>query len=241
MNKSTLSPFLISILLLYTCTAYAQKKNPKDSMPVKDADGNVYKTITLDDGVWMAENLKTTKYNDGTSIPMIKDIKAWKETKTPAFGWHKDDAVYRNTYGAIYNWYAVATYKLCPAGWHVPEEEEWNTLMDYAGTIDLSGDNPAKLKEAGTAHWKSPNTGATNEIFFTALPAGQVSYFYTDAEPGTMTNWWTSTEDRNGMKPGSKEISDNAFIVGLKYDFDSKNAGTDTKDSALPVRCKKND
>jgi uncharacterized protein (TIGR02145 family) len=241
MKNSSLSKLLLSILLFFTGTAYAQDNNPNEAMPVTDADGNVYKTNITQEGMWMAENLKTTKFNDGTGIPLIRDLKTWSDVKTPAYGWYRDESGYRNTYGAIYNWYAVATGKLCPAGWHVPTEEEWNEIMDYAGGNEKSGDNPAKLKEAGTAHWKSPNEGATNDIFFTALPAGEVSYFYTDAEPGTMTNWWTSTEDISNKEPGSNEPPSNAEIVGLKYNFHSKTLGTYQKESMLPVRCKKDD
>src|SRR4030042_394841 len=224
MKRSFLFWPLAVFLLLFTCTLNAQEEYPNEGMPIRDLDGNVYRIIMTESGVWMAENLKTFKLNDGTPISLIRDNKLWEKTKTPAYGWYKSDIAYTETYGAIYNWYAVATGKLCPTGWHVPTEEEWNDLMDYAGGSERSGDNPAKLKEAGTTHWKAPNEGATNEIFFTALPAGEVSYFYTDAEPGTRTTWWTSTEDLLNLEPGEKAA--NANIVGLSYDFHSKTMGT---------------
>jgi uncharacterized protein (TIGR02145 family) len=199
-------------------------------------DGKLYKTVKIGTQTWMAENLKVMKFNDGTPLPQIRDKGAWGKTKTPAYGWYKDDINYRETYGAIYNWFAVGTGKLCPVGWHVPTKEEWIDLMDYAGGSDYSQDNPAKLKEAGTAHWKAPNTGATNELFFTALPAGEVTITDSDAEPGTRTSWWTSTED--SIDPKSNEYAANAIIVGLIYNFETENLGSYQKESALPVRCK---
>ena len=229
---------LLLIVLSIPGALKAQDEYPNEGMPIRDLDGNVYRIIMTESGVWMAQNLNTFKLNDGTPLQMVYDNTKWEQIKVPACGFFKNTPEYAQTYGAIYNWYAVATGKLCPKGWHVPTEEEWNDMMDYAGGAQKSGDNPAKLKEAGTTHWKAPNTGATNEVYFTALPAGEISYFGTDKEPGTTTNWWTSTEDTNLM-PG--EEPNNALIVGLSYDFHSKTSGTYYKWSALPVRCKADD
>jgi uncharacterized protein (TIGR02145 family) len=134
---------------------YSQADNPNADMPIKDIEGNVYKIIMTESGVWMAENLKTFKLYDGKPIPLIRDNKLWGKTKSSASGWYKSDVAYAETYGAINNWYAVATGKLCPKRWHIPTQEEWIDLMDYAGGSQKSGDNPAKLKEKGTAHWKA--------------------------------------------------------------------------------------
>ena len=177
MKQYNLVGILITVILSFAGVLNAQK-NPYEAMPVKDTDGNVYKTIMLKDTVWMAENLRTTKFNDGAPIPLIKDRGAWKETKSPGYGWYNEDADYKKSVGAIYNWHAVGTKKLCPTGWHVSTDKEWFDMMEYAGTEERSGDNAARLKEAGTTHWKSPNEGATNAIFFNALPAGEISYFY---------------------------------------------------------------
>jgi uncharacterized protein (TIGR02145 family) len=239
MKRSSMLRLLAAIMLFIPCTVNAQEEYPNEGMPIRDLDGNVYRIIMTESGVWMAENLNTFKFNDGTPIEIVYDNTKWESIKTPARGFFKNTVEYAQTYGAIYNWYAVNTGKLCPKGWHVPTEAEWNDLMDYAGGSQASGDNPAKLKEAGTKHWKAPNEGATNEIFFTALPAGEISYFGTDNEPGTSTNWWTSTEDNMNLEPGEKAT--NASIVGLSYDFHSKTMGTYSKESALPVRCKMND
>lgn len=137
---------------------------------VTDIDGNTYKTLQIiskgehkGSQTWMAENLKTTKFNDGSAIPL--EIGSWTDLSTPAYCWYNNTD---NTYGALYNWYAVNTEILCPVGWHVPTHEEWEILFSYFGGYTEAG---GKLKESGTSHWKSPNTG-TNESGFTALPGG---------------------------------------------------------------------
>lgn len=136
---------------------------------VTDIDGNVYKTVKIGDQWWMAENLRTTKYNDGTSIPNITDGTAWSYLSTPGYCWYNNDISYKNPYGALYNWYAVNTSKLAPTGWHVPTDGEWATLINYLGGENIAG---KKIKEAGIAHWLSPNSSANNETGFTAVPGG---------------------------------------------------------------------
>jgi len=135
-----------------------------------DIDGNVYNTITIGTQIWMKENLKTTKYNDGSSIPLVTDNTAWINLSTPGYCWYNNDAAtYKSAYGAMYNWYTVNTGKICPPNWHVPTDTQWETLITYLGGKIIAG---GKMKETGTAHWTSPNIGATNETGFTALPGG---------------------------------------------------------------------
>ncbi len=135
-----------------------------------DIEGNEYKVVKIGEQVWMAENLLTTKYNDSTAIPLVTDITAWGNLSTPGYCWYNNDsATYAQTYGALYNWYTVNTGNLCPTGWHVPTDTEWTTLTTYHGGESVAG---GKLKETGTTHWDTPNTGATNETGFTALPGG---------------------------------------------------------------------
>ncbi|MBA7527477.1 hypothetical protein ES705_19653 [subsurface metagenome] len=140
----------------------------------------------------MAENLKTTKYNDGTAIPLVTNSTEWDNLTTPGYCWYNnDEASYKNTYGALYNWYTVNTGKLCPTGWHVPTDSEWTILTDYLGGYSVAG---GKLKETGTTHWNSPNTGATNESGFTALPGGYRTNSGAFNNVGSNGNWWSSTE-----------------------------------------------
>jgi uncharacterized protein (TIGR02145 family) len=158
---------------------------------VSDIDGNVYKTITIETQIWMTENLKTTKYNDGTSIPFVTGS-TWASLTTPGYCWYNHDTVnYKNIFGALYNWHAVNTGKLCPTGWHVPDNEEWKSLETFLGGAIIAG---GKLKETGTKHWLVINTGATNETGFTALPGG---YRYGKGKFGSIGYfgyWWSASE-----------------------------------------------
>jgi uncharacterized protein (TIGR02145 family) len=159
---------------------------------VRDIEGNRYKTVTIGTQVWMADNLKTTRYNDGTGIPMVTDNNAWINLKTPAFSWYNNDSTEnKKTYGALYNWYAVNTKKLCPVGWHVPTEDEWMKLVDLLDGFVLAG---GKMKEKGTEHWKSPNDGTTNESGFTALPGGYRSVDGIFNYIRIAGYWWSSTK-----------------------------------------------
>jgi uncharacterized protein (TIGR02145 family) len=157
---------------------------------ITDNDGNMYYTVTIGSQVWMAENLKTTKYNDGTDIPNVTDVNQWANLYTPAYCWYNNDIGYKETYGALYNFYTVNTGKLCPAGWHIPTDAEWSTLTDYLGE-SVAG---SKLKETGTTHWYKPNTGATNETGFTALPGGYRHHDGNFYAIDYLGQWWSSTE-----------------------------------------------
>jgi uncharacterized protein (TIGR02145 family) len=161
---------------------------------VSDNDGNTYKTIQIGTQTWMSENLKTTKYNDGTNIPNETNNVTWAGLSSGAYCWYNNDASNKATYGALYNWYAVNTTKLCPTGWHVPTETEWVTLTTYLGGTNVAG---GKIKETGTTHWISPNTGATNESGFTALPAGYRDIYGGNGgvcyNLGNVLNMWTAT------------------------------------------------
>jgi uncharacterized protein (TIGR02145 family) len=157
-----------------------------------DIDGNVYKTIKIGTQTWMAENLKTTKYNDGTDIPLVEDAGGWAALSTPGYCWYNNDATANKaTYGALYNWYTVNTGKLCPTGWHVPSDAEWAVLINYLGGKAVSG---SKLKEIGLTHWLDQNPSATNETGFTALPGGYRQNNGSFVTNGFSAYWWSSTE-----------------------------------------------
>jgi uncharacterized protein (TIGR02145 family) len=158
---------------------------------VLDIEGNNYKTIQIGSQTWMAENLKTTKYNDGTAIPNVADGSTWSNLTSPGYCWYNNDAAtYKTTYGALYNWYTVNTEKLCPTDWHVPSDAEWITLTTYLGGEGVAG---GKLKESGTAHWTNPNTGGTNESGFTSIAAGARDYLGKFCDIDIREYWWTST------------------------------------------------
>ncbi len=144
---------------------------------VTDPDGNTYNTVTIGTQVWLKENLKTTKYNDGSLIPHEPNGQGWQQMTTPAYTWYDDNyEEIGSEYGALYNWYVVdpasnGNKNVCPQGWHVPSNEEFNALVEYLGGHLVAG---GKLKETGTEHWKDVNVGATNESGFTAFGAGHI-------------------------------------------------------------------
>jgi uncharacterized protein (TIGR02145 family) len=197
------------------------------SQTLKDIDGNIYKSITIGVQTWMAENLKTTKYADSTSIPLVNDATIWKNSSTPAYSWYNNAAaVNKNTYGALYNWYSINTGKLCPLGWHVPTDEEWAALVVYLGGGSGIG---GKLKELGTTHWSKPNLGATNEISFTALPGGGRSNDGKFLDIGTIGYWWSSTEHYTYL----------AWVRHLSYNNSNLLRIDSSKKLGLSVRCVK--
>jgi uncharacterized protein (TIGR02145 family) len=166
------------ILLFAVLTGIASQNI---SQTVTDIAGNVYHTVTIGKQLWMVENLKTTLYHDSTSVPGTYTYN----------GTTNNDTI--NTYGRLYNWHTVKPGKLCPTGWHIPTDAEWTTLITFLGGISIAG---GKLKETGTTHWLNPNTGATNETGFTALPGGirfGDNKFYSI---GSLGHWWSSTEDQ---------------------------------------------
>jgi uncharacterized protein (TIGR02145 family) len=192
-------------------TSYGNERSfyATDEIIVTDADGNTYFTVTIGSQVWMKENLKTTKYNDGTSIPNITDVTAWAGLTTPAYCWYNNNAsTYKNTYGALYNWYALNTEKLCPTGWHVPGDGEWTTMENYliANSYNYDGtttENKIAKAIASTTNWISSEytgvPGSTdypefrNKSGSTGLPGGAREGDGTFIYLGYDANWWSST------------------------------------------------
>jgi len=163
----------------------------KYNQTTTDIDGNVYHTVTIGTQTWMAENLKTTRFNDSIAIPLVTDQISWAGLTTPGYCWYNNDsASFKNTFGGLYNWYAVNTGKLAPIGWHVATDDEWETLTNFLGYDQAGG----KLKETGTINWTAPNAGATNETNFSALPGGgRGNDNGTFDFMGKISFWWTST------------------------------------------------
>ena len=188
-----------------------------------DVDGNVYAIIKIGDQIWMAENLKTTRYNDGTSIPLVTDSASWGNISSAAYCWYDNNAVfYGDSYGALYNFYAVAEGNLCPTGWHVPSKTEWEDLIEFAGGASVAG---GALKETGYSHWNMPNTGATDEFGFSALPGGYRHYSGYFIGVGTREEFWTSdaaTSDRayeKGLTNTSASVGGDANGEFMKHGF----------------------
>ena len=170
---------------------------------VTDIDGNVYQTVTIGAQVWMAENLKVTHYRNGDSIPIVTDSATWVGLTTGAYCEYNNDVDNAATYGRLYNWYAAVDGRnIAPIGWHVPTDAEWKQLEITLGMSQAQADatgwrgttEGGKLKEAGTTHWLSPNTGATNESGFTALPGGYRSHNGPYNSMSYNAGYWSSTE-----------------------------------------------
>jgi len=167
---------------------------------------------------WMAENLKSSRLNDGSPIPYVGDDLQWPYLTSTAYCYYDNSIGNRDVYGALYNWFAVSTGKLCPAGWHIPSSIEWQNLVDFLGGSYVAG---GKLKESGTSHWESPNTGANNETGFTALPAGyRAGSFYNKGQYGW---FWDSI-----MNPYCREMFAN---------FSNIYSVSVNKELGISVRC----
>ena len=207
-------------------TAYGNEISFTTTIQVTDIDGNKYNTVRIGTQLWMQENLKTTLYRDGTAIPNITDNAAWMAQTSGAYSWYNNDQTnYKAAYGALYNFYAaVDNHNLCPTGWHVPTTAEWTSLVNYLGGEYAAG---GKLKESGTDHWTSPNTGATNETAFSAfagsyrLEGGFAGNF------GYYGFWWSSSEFS----------STDAMARLMSYDNDDVYSGNYNKNYGFSVRC----
>lgn len=166
--------------LLFVGLAFLTFKNQAQTT-VTDYDGNVYNTVTIGTQVWMKENLMVTHYRNGNAIPNVTNGSTWNNLTTGARCYYNNDSVTnKSVYGALYNWYSVVDNRnICPTGWHVPSDGEWNIMekyldasVDITDTLFVGTDIGGILKEIGTTHWDSPNTGATNSSGFKALPGG---------------------------------------------------------------------
>lgn len=145
-TKSQIPLFLIAIILVfnYSCNS-TDPNNPTNSTTVKDIDGNIYHTVKIGTQTWMVENLKTTKYNDGTAIPLVAADGAWGSLTTAAYCNYNNDVLMGEKYGKLYNWYSIANVRnIAPVGWHVATYSEWSTLITYLGGIRLQEVNLKK-------------------------------------------------------------------------------------------------
>jgi uncharacterized protein (TIGR02145 family) len=212
---------------------------PLDCGTVTDIDGNIYQTVKIGDQEWMLENLKVTHYRNGDPIPNVSDSGTWDNLSTGAYCDYNNDVNNVAAYGRLYNWYAVDDSRnLAPEGWHVPTDEEWKQLEMYLGlsqaeadAIGFRGtDEGGKLKESGTFYWQTPNTGATNESDFTAMPGGCRGENAIHWGIGDYALFWTSTEHT---------ISSLGWRRYLKYNESRIFRSNFGKQSGLSVRCVK--
>jgi len=190
-----------------------------------DIDGNVYETVQIGGQLWMAENLKVTHYNNGDEIPYPSnaDFGSYDEGQ---YGVYDNDPSNADIYGNLYNWAVVDDDRgVCPEGWHVPSDDEYTILTDYLGGTSVAG---GEMKEAGLDHWKSLNTGATNESGFTGLPAGYRNHIDGNCvSMGYSGHFWSSSESNNL----------NAWYRVLYYGYSYVNRYNFSKQDGLSIRC----
>ena len=244
-RKKFIQLLSVAVLLFAFASACDKTDDPGGDVPsagtVKDADGNKYNTVKIGNQVWMVENLKTTKYNDGTEILNVTSNTQWSDLTIGAYCNYDNLESNAEIYGRLYNWYAVNTGKLAPKGWHVPTDDDWTILENYLiangynydGTKDV--DKIAKSlcaktnwplsSEAGTPGAAPENNNSTG---FTALPGGGRSggsgAFH---GIGMYGDWWSSTEDDEY----------DAYYRGLFYIFEALERNYDgNKESGFSVR-----
>lgn len=208
---------LFSVIFLFLILTSCEKSDNTIPKEVQDIDGNSYTVICIGEQLWMAENLKTTRFNDGSDIPFVPGNQEWSSLlSTPGYCWYGNNENNKSVYGALYNWFTVNTCKICPEGWHVPSDEEWaeleiyleNNRYNYDGSIDVDNDRKTnnKIGKAMTSKtgWLfSMNEGAIgnsdypeyqNLTGFNVLPAGLRSADGVFQELNEKGNCWSTTE-----------------------------------------------
>ncbi|KAA3614979.1 MAG: hypothetical protein D8M58_11035 [Calditrichaeota bacterium] len=229
----------ISIFLFFSCsdnsTGSDNDQNNNSAGTVTDIDGNTYKTVKIGDQWWMAENLKVSHYRNGDAISFPTDSLGWASNTSGAYGFYDNDNGNANSYGNLYNWYAVNNVKnIAPEGWHIATDEDWKQLEMALGMNQAEADNiewrgliAPKLRETGNDHW-SLGLDSDNESGFTALPGGIRLQENKDLFLTWFAFFWTSSSENN--TPIYRQIS---YITdGVKRFYEIPQSG-------MSVRCVK--
>ncbi len=180
---------------------------------ITDVDGNKYKTIKIGTQIWMAEDLKCSRFNDWTPIDLIEENITWRTTITAAYCWYNNDIINKNTYGAFYNWFVVNplnSKNICPSGWHVPTDSEWTKLVQFldsttepnSGIQSESAGNFLKTSgtlENGNGLWTTPNENANNSSGFSAIPGGERIWSGSFGGQNHIGAWWSSTQSTGNI------------------------------------------
>ncbi len=219
---------LIASLTLLSCGGdSATNSNPSPTgTTVVDVDGNIYRTVTIGTQVWMAENLKVTRYRNGDAIPHVSNSMDWESSTNGAYCNYDNNANNVSIFGRLYNYYAAVDSRgIAPTGWHLPSDSDWQVLTDYLGGYQIAG---GKMKDASDVYWASPNAGATNSSGFSAQPGGQRFngiYQYM----GTVACFWSATEE-SGI---------NGRYIFIQFDDAGAHGDDYPKQSGFSIRCVK--
>ena len=228
-----------SVLAVYATTdvdsVIFYNPNPIDTTTnstITDLDGNVYTSVTIGTQEWMTENLRTSKYSDGTSIPNVTGNSQWGNLITGAWShYDNDSSQYEAMYGKLYNWYAVETGKLCPTGWHVPTDAEWIILRDYLRADGHSWVEGTALK--ATSGWEDDDYGesgnGTDDYGWLGLPGGNRTSSGNFYHVGYFGRWWRSLESEFNV--------DDAWSRSMRYDRDYVGVLDSRKRFGFSVRC----
>ncbi|HAH24883.1 MAG TPA: hypothetical protein DCL77_14210 [Prolixibacteraceae bacterium] len=223
---------LIGALLLLVSSC---KKDEVNNSLVRDIDGNVYHTVTIGSQVWMVENLKTTRYRNGDSIPNINDSMEWSQLSTGAQCIYYNNSDFGFLYGKLYNWYAVNDPRnIAPKGWHIPTDADWMKLENYAAN-HLGYSSSVGKALAATSDWTKfmvengvgNDLTKNNSLGFTALPGGNRYVYGKDDDIGEVACWWSSTEGDEST----------AWSRGLYCYYANMSRNCTHKASGLSVRC----
>ena len=225
-----LSIVIILVIALPSCEKDENNEEPADPIngTVQDIEGNVYPTVKIGNQWWMAENLNTTKFRSGEDIPNVAGAGEWATTGEAACCASANDPENAEVYGRLYNWHAAADgRKICPSGWHIPGDSDWTTLIEFLGGNEVAG---SKLKQTGTVLWSAPNSDATNESGFTAIPGGVRNGNTGDfAGMGINSSWWSATQQNAENGFAWNVTSVNGFVAHYGVD----------KNTGMAVRCVK--
>jgi len=226
---------LIILLLFFHLIVLHLKAQLEEKGTVTDIDNNVYKTVAIGKYKWMAENLKTSRFNDGAEIPLVTGSINWSVLDKAAYCWYDDDKANSFIYGALYNFFAVNTGKLCPKGWRVPSDEEWKYLEGYVDSLYKIGDpiwDESRIRgyNAGTrlkaiSGWKLGGNGS-DDFGFSALPGGERLTSFNNSK-GSCGFWWTCTEFEQSS----------AWYRCIIYSLSEISRGPHPKRMGFSVRC----
>lgn len=199
---------------------------------VSDVDGNVYKTVVIGEQTWMAENLKTTRYATGDTIPNVVNKDQWLNLTDGAWSYYKNDIKNDELYGKLYNWYNVVDDRnVCPNGWHVPSDEEWKVLADYVIENGYEGTEGVALKgQSGWNDYDGLSGNGTDNFGFNALPGGNRNINGNFSKIGQNGYWWSTSEHANPLNAWSRYLYNNNSNIMNYEDF--KNYG-------FSIRCLK--
>ena len=204
---------IIPVVLLISCSKNSTDVNKNSTISytagpnLSDINGNVYSSIVTSCGqTWTVQNLNVCQYRNGDEIPNVTDSLQWNNLTTGAWCWYNNDSANYSQYGKLYNWYAINDPRgIAPEGWHIPSSSEWNKLIlcidpnaDTSNNLGVNAGIPSDIaggimKESGTQHWNSPNSGATNSIGFTGLPGGMRGYQDPFTGVDEQAYWWSAT------------------------------------------------